>query len=289
MLVKTSNFISKIAMLNNLYFSLRTALLLTFFILFAEFANSQNKLTTYLEKVEDKKIYFEAFADGNIMGALNGSGEDNSGETIQSGSIGLAVKTDKGQWIGSINIADTGEDIISDVSNVILNPESGKSGKSGYLSFTFYDRFKILNFEEEADLSLYGSISGGNWGTAEVNESAVVLGLGALLMWDQVRTEFDENIFRMRFGFGPSLRRIFGDITSNDTLLTELTGSAKKTYIGVEARFQIMFSSVTSTLKFNYYLPDGNHSPGISDGQLSGHISISAPLFKGSSKQFIDR
>jgi len=93
MLVKTSNFISKIAMLNNLYFSLRTALLLTFFILFAEFANSQNKLTTYLEKVEDKKIYFEAFADGNIMGALNGSGEDNSGETIQSGSIGLAVKT----------------------------------------------------------------------------------------------------------------------------------------------------------------------------------------------------
>jgi len=264
-------------------------IILAFFTLLADFTKSQNKMVSLIDKVQNDSIYFEAFADGNITGALNGGDKNDSGETIQSGSIGLAVHTDKGHWIGSINIADTRDDIISDVSKIILNPESGKSGKSGYLSFTFYDKVELLNFEEDADLRFYGSISGGNWGTAEENESAVVLGLGALLMWDQVRTKLKDNTFRMRFGFGPSLRRIFGDVIDNDILLSELTGSLKRTYVGIEMQYQIMFSSVTSTLKFNYYLGDGTHSPGISNGQLNGHISISAPLFNGSSKQFLDR
>lgn len=257
--------------------------ILSFHFLTTEFANCQDKTLTNFESVDKDSVYFEAFADGNIRGAFNS--KENSDNSVESGSVGLVVHTHNGQWLGAINIADTGEEIISDVKNIILNPETGKSGQSGYLSFTFYERLQFFNFSKKADLNFYGSVSGGTWGTDEETDSAVVFGFGALLMWDQFRSNFQENIFRMRFGFGPSSRMILSDIASNDDLLRELTGSSQKIYLGGEARFQIMFSSITTTLKFMLFKGNGAESKGISNGQLSGGISISAPLFKGKTRR----
>jgi len=70
-------------------------------------------------------------------------------------------------------------------------------------------------------------------------------------------------------------------------LLEELTGSTQQVYPGIEARYQIVFSSVTSSLKFYYYFAGEGQTKGISNGQLGGGISISAPLFKGVGKRYV--
>lgn len=250
--------------------------------------HAQERLSIFDQSNLDRnRVNVEIFADGNIRGVLGSSfDEEAENKTIQSGSIGLNLLTHRSQWTGSISIAGNQQKIISDIRNIILNPESGSSLQSGFIS---YMRSKIRGIplfrgESPPDVNAYLSVSGSNWGNDDESENAVVLGLGALLLWDQVRYNFGDqetvNFIRMRMGFGYTERYIMGDILTNKDLLNEVSGSKSTSYRGFEGRFKIQYNYLVATLKGFWLWGGTGGTKGISNGQLAGGISISIPFIR---------
>ena len=221
-----------------------------------------------------EKTFVSVFADGNIRGVATGSADNSLAGT---GVLGVRIQKPRSIWTAAVNVASTIDTVTEQFGELILLPGTGSDLLSGVVDAQF-------RYTEDWGLHVYLSGSKSLWEVdpaTHATSTIAVLGIGATGVRDIYQKTFGANRVGLSLEGGLSLRRIAGDIGTEDAIRTTILGTGKKTFVGIEAGARVTFNSVTAALQF-YGFPASseNRVRGLTGGQFAAGFSVQASIFQ---------
>jgi hypothetical protein len=231
---------------------------------------------SFFQPSKDDSARIVVYGDAAIKSLISDANTDKSSAT---GSLAIYMKKSGSRWNAAINIASNDEVMSSDYASLILNPSTGKVIRSGILE---YSHATGMGFILPDYTNVYLSASTAKWASAADTSFATVVGLGLLGAYHILpeAVKLGETEVGLGFDGGLSFRHITGNVVSDMKKFSRMLSTNKTLLIGLEAGLHIQINSVVATLRGYYYF-NAYEIAGMTGLQLTGGLSISAPILKG--------